>query len=109
VFVAPFFHAQDAVLTDLGAGVEHTAVFSRVVTDAAGATSVPGVWAAGNVADPMAQVIGAAAAGARAAVLAAHRITGQRADAGRRPSRAGPRSYDAHSVSTSWASPTTRT
>ncbi|GLZ42757.1 NAD(P)/FAD-dependent oxidoreductase [Actinokineospora sp. NBRC 105648] len=38
-------------------------VGARVPTDATGATSVPGVWAAGNVADPMAQVISAAAAG----------------------------------------------
>ena len=31
----------------------------------AGRTAVPGVWVAGNVTDPMAQVIGAAAAGLR--------------------------------------------
>ena len=33
-----------------------------------GATSVPGVWAAGNVADPRAQVITAAGAGSAAAI-----------------------------------------
>ncbi|SEG71004.1 Thioredoxin reductase [Thermomonospora echinospora] len=37
-------------------------------TDPTGATEVPGVWAAGNVADLTATVIGAAAAGMRAAV-----------------------------------------
>jgi thioredoxin reductase len=67
LFVAPFFRARDAVLAELGATVEHTTGFSRVVTDVEGATSVPGVWAAGNVADPRAQVITAAAAGTRAA------------------------------------------
>jgi thioredoxin reductase len=35
----------------------------HVVVDRAGATGVPGVYAAGNVADPMAQVMAAAAAG----------------------------------------------
>ena len=34
--------------------------------DPTGRTAVPGVWVAGNVAEPMAQVIGAAAAGAAA-------------------------------------------
>ena len=38
-----------------------------IATDAMGATSVPGVWAAGNVADLMAQVVHAAGAGVRAA------------------------------------------
>jgi len=38
-----------------------------VAADATGATSVPGVWVAGNVADPTEQVIGSAAAGVRAA------------------------------------------
>ncbi|NUR88435.1 MAG: thioredoxin reductase, partial [Nonomuraea sp.] len=38
-----------------------------VVTDRSGRTSVPGVWAAGNVADPRAQVITSAGMGAAAA------------------------------------------
>ena len=38
-------------------------VGSYVAADPTGATAVPGVWVAGNVADLMAQVIGAAAAG----------------------------------------------
>jgi thioredoxin reductase len=42
-------------------------VGSRVPADAmTGATEVPGVWVAGNVAGPMEQVIGSAAAGVRA-------------------------------------------
>lgn len=36
--------------------------------DATGRTSVPGVWAAGNVVDPRAQVITAAGAGSAAAI-----------------------------------------
>jgi thioredoxin reductase len=66
VFVGPFFRAQHAVLDALGVKVEESPFSSAVVTDAAGATSVPGVWAAGNVSDPMAQLIDSAAAGARA-------------------------------------------
>ena len=37
-------------------------------TDTTGRTSTPGVWAAGNVADPRAQVITAAGAGSAAAI-----------------------------------------
>lgn len=40
----------------------------RIPTDPTGATPVPGVWAAGNVTDPMDTVIGSAAAGTRAAM-----------------------------------------
>jgi thioredoxin reductase len=39
-----------------------------VKVDATGRTSVPGVWAAGNVVDPRAQVITAAGAGSAAAI-----------------------------------------
>ncbi|GAA0944154.1 NAD(P)/FAD-dependent oxidoreductase [Nonomuraea longicatena] len=41
-------------------------VGERVAADPTGATRVPGVWVAGNVSDPMAQVIVSAAAGMRA-------------------------------------------
>ena len=48
--------------------VDHpSGMAQHVVTDAMGRTDVPGIWAAGNVTDPMAQVISAAAAGALAA------------------------------------------
>ncbi|MCE3555401.1 NAD(P)/FAD-dependent oxidoreductase [Pseudonocardia sp. RS11V-5] len=47
--------------------VEHpSGVGEHLRTEAAGRTEVPGVWAAGNVADPSAQVGAAAAAGALA-------------------------------------------
>lgn len=70
LFVSPFFRA-----TPLGGlGVETAEmefdgvpVASHVVTGPTGRTSVPGVWAAGNVTDPMAQVVTAAADGMRAA------------------------------------------
>ena len=39
-----------------------------MTTDGTGRTSNPGVWAAGNVADPRAQVITAAGAGSAAAI-----------------------------------------
>ncbi|GAA4009434.1 NAD(P)/FAD-dependent oxidoreductase [Allokutzneria multivorans] len=54
LFVPTVFSANDTLLTQLGA--EHTED---------GRTTVPGVYAAGNVVDPMAQVIIAAAQGAK--------------------------------------------
>ncbi|RKR76638.1 NAD(P)/FAD-dependent oxidoreductase [Frondihabitans australicus] len=41
----------------------------RIIADPMGRTSVPGVWAAGNVVDPMLQVVAAAAAGVGAAAM----------------------------------------
>ncbi|MEV6322289.1 FAD-dependent oxidoreductase [Nocardia sp. NPDC051787] len=65
MFVAPAFRAHDAVLVALGCAFDDS---GWVVTDPAGRTSVPGVWAAGNVANPGAQVISAAGAGSTAAI-----------------------------------------
>ncbi len=42
-------------------------VGSHIAADPMGATAVPGVWVAGNVANPFDQVVGAAGAGVRAA------------------------------------------
>ncbi|HET7043398.1 MAG TPA: NAD(P)/FAD-dependent oxidoreductase [Gaiellaceae bacterium] len=66
VFVRPAVvpHA-DGLLSGLGCEVDGGGF---AVVDAAGRTSVPGVWAAGNVADPRAQVITAAGAGSAAAI-----------------------------------------
>ncbi|MBX3284054.1 MAG: NAD(P)/FAD-dependent oxidoreductase [Actinobacteria bacterium] len=66
VFVRPRIvpHA-DGLLAGLGCDVEPSVL---VATHRMGATSVPGVWAAGNVADPRAQVITAAGAGSAAAI-----------------------------------------
>lgn len=67
VFIAPRFVPNDAILTALGAATAPTSGGAWVTTDPTGRTSVPGVWAVGNVADPAATVLGAACAGARAA------------------------------------------
>ncbi|WP_329377275.1 NAD(P)/FAD-dependent oxidoreductase [Streptomyces sp. NBC_01351] len=72
--VAPRFAARSGVLTSLGlptAGLERDGhvIGTCVASDAAtGATALPGVWVAGNVTAPMAQVAGAAAQGVQAAV-----------------------------------------
>jgi thioredoxin reductase len=60
--------ARASFLTDLGLRtVEHpSGMGEHLAADATGRTGVPGVWAAGNVADISAQVGAAAAAGALA-------------------------------------------
>lgn len=66
VFVRPGIHPHpDGLLAGLGCAVDDTGF---VVTDRTGLTSCAGVWAAGNVADPRAQVITAAGAGSAAAI-----------------------------------------
>jgi thioredoxin reductase len=55
----------DGLLAGLGCDLD-AAGFP--VVDATGLTSAPGVWAAGNVADPRAQVITSAGAGSVAAI-----------------------------------------
>ncbi|TDE32172.1 NAD(P)/FAD-dependent oxidoreductase [Actinomadura sp. 6K520] len=66
VFVAPAFVAKDGPLADLGCAFGDDGF---VAADATGRTSVPGVWAAGNVVNPMGQVIIAASAGAMSAAV----------------------------------------
>jgi thioredoxin reductase len=66
VFVRPVIRPHDdGLLRSLGCEL-HDSGFVRV--DGTGRTSNPGVWAAGNVADPRAQVITAAGAGSAAAI-----------------------------------------
>jgi thioredoxin reductase len=65
VFVRPQFVPNDTVLVDLGCTVRDT---GWVQVDGTGATSVPGVWAAGNATNPRAQVITAAGEGSAAAI-----------------------------------------
>src|SRR5690625_1076718 len=55
-------------LESLGVDVTTNAMGIAVVADTAGHTSVPGVWAAGNVVNPGMQVIESAANGARVAM-----------------------------------------
>ncbi|HEX8509843.1 MAG TPA: NAD(P)/FAD-dependent oxidoreductase [Propionibacteriaceae bacterium] len=65
LFVPPRFVTHNDLLTRLECDVDER---GWVVTGANGATSVPGVWVAGNVANPRAQVITAAGEGSAAAI-----------------------------------------
>ncbi|WP_375481241.1 NAD(P)/FAD-dependent oxidoreductase [uncultured Mycobacterium sp.] len=67
--VMPRFSARAEFLTELGLPtVAHpTGLGTYLESDATGLTAIPGVWAAGNVTDPTAQVVVAAAAGVTAA------------------------------------------
>ena len=66
VFVRPGIHPHpDGLLAGLGCRYDEAGF---VMTDGTGRTSNVGVWAAGNVADPRAQVITAAGAGSAAAI-----------------------------------------
>jgi thioredoxin reductase len=72
VVVAPRFAARAGALADLGPETADLEMGGQSLgayapADANGATAVSGVWVAGNVADVSATVIGAAAAGLRAA------------------------------------------
>lgn len=66
VFVRPVMtpHA-DGLLARIGCDLDDDGF---PITDRTGRTTVPGVWAAGNAADPRAQVISAAGAGSAAAI-----------------------------------------
>ncbi len=59
---------HDAVLRSVGADFASGAVTDLPEADPSGRTSVPGVWVAGNVVDPTAQVIVAAGQGYQAGV-----------------------------------------
>jgi len=65
LFVPPHFIPNNALLVGLGCDADAD---GWVTVDNTGRTSVPGVWAAGNVVDPRAQVITAAGAGSAAAI-----------------------------------------
>ena len=65
LFVPPRFVPNDDILVQLGCAMDDA---GWVVRGPSGATSVPGVWVAGNVANPKAQVITAAGEGSSAAI-----------------------------------------
>jgi thioredoxin reductase len=65
VFVPPRFVPNVDLLAGLGCQLDE---HGWPVTDATGLTTVPGVWAAGNVRNPRAQVITAAGEGSSAAI-----------------------------------------
>ncbi|WP_285706339.1 NAD(P)/FAD-dependent oxidoreductase [Microtetraspora sp. NBRC 16547] len=69
VFVVPHMVPRDALLTGLGCERDES---GWVTTDPSGRTSVPGVWAVGNVADRRAQVVTAAGMGSTAAIAVDH-------------------------------------
>ncbi len=60
--------ARDGVLRQLGARRDETPFGEFVAVDGTGRTSVPGVWAAGNVTGPQEQVVNAVGLGYRAGV-----------------------------------------
>jgi thioredoxin reductase len=65
LFVPPRLVPNNHLLVGLGCDVDGD---GWITTDDTGRTTVPGVWAAGNVVDPRAQVITAAGAGSAAAI-----------------------------------------
>ncbi len=65
VFVRPLLVPHSSLLVELGCAVRED---GWVVADPTGRTSVPGVWVAGNAANPRAQVITAAGEGSAAAI-----------------------------------------
>ena len=65
LFVPPRFVPNHDLLTHLGCAVDDQ---GWVVVGPQGVTSVPGVWVAGNVANPRAQVVTAAGEGSAAAI-----------------------------------------
>jgi thioredoxin reductase len=65
VFVRPRFVPDNNLLLTLGCAVDDR---GWVVTDAAGRTTTSGVWVAGNVTNPRAQIITAAGEGSAAAI-----------------------------------------
>jgi thioredoxin reductase/SAM-dependent methyltransferase len=72
VVIAPRFTARTGVLASLGLAPAEVdkdghVIGSQIPADATGATAVPGVWVAGNIANVLAHVIVAAAAGLNAA------------------------------------------
>jgi thioredoxin reductase len=65
LFVPPRFVPNNGLLVGLGCDVDED---GWAVTDTTGQTTAPGVWVAGNLANPRAQVITAAGEGSAAAI-----------------------------------------
>jgi thioredoxin reductase len=65
LFVPPRFVPNNDLLVGLGCDVDAN---GWAFSDSSGLTSVPGVWVAGNVGNPRAQVITAAGEGSAAAI-----------------------------------------
>jgi len=74
VVVASFVEPRSPLLTSLGLDLTDLEMMGRVMArsvaaDPVGRTAVPRVWAAGNLTDPMSQVVMAAAAGVRTGAM----------------------------------------
>jgi thioredoxin reductase len=67
VALKPRVTVRSTLLDSLGVAREQDEYGSRVTVESDGATSVPGVWAAGNVTNGALQVMAASVAGANAA------------------------------------------
>ena len=65
IFVPPRFVPNNDLLVGLGCDLDEQ---GWVTVDSTGRTSVPGVWVAGNLANPRAQVITAAGEGSATAI-----------------------------------------
>lgn len=63
VVIAPRFNARTELYDALGGRPETTPFGQQIPTDPRGMTAVPGVWAAGNTAQPMAMVVTSMASG----------------------------------------------
>ncbi|WP_165990275.1 NAD(P)/FAD-dependent oxidoreductase [Streptomyces sp. YIM 98790] len=83
--------------------VNGTVIGSRIPADATGLTEVPGVWAAGNAAQVTEQVIGAAAAGVRAAAAINADLTAEETRLAVAEWRAGRRATGLTEVPGVWA------
>lgn len=68
VFVSPQFELDHRPWASLSPDTAENDLGTYLATDPEGRTSVPGLWAVGNVADLSAQALGAAELGARAAI-----------------------------------------
>ncbi|WP_369148082.1 NAD(P)/FAD-dependent oxidoreductase [Streptomyces sp. R44] len=66
--------ARDDVLRELGAELRETPFGEFVAVDETGRTSLPGVWAAGNVTGPQEQVVNAVSRGYRAGVAISNEL-----------------------------------
>ncbi len=88
VVIGPRFRARVEPFADLGLrSTPHPSGLGDVVeTDATGATSIPGVHAAGNVTDPSHQVLHAAADGTRVGAMICFALADEDLRAGARPS-----------------------
>jgi thioredoxin reductase len=72
IFVRPEFVARNNFVGSLGGAIDDD---GWPIVDAAGGTTIPGLWAAGNAANPRAQVITAAGEGSAAAIAINNDLT----------------------------------